>query len=307
VVALLAASVLLSSGDGSNLVEAYPDEIIDLIARSGIDVEGTRSSWAGQISHDGITVNYSIEAQGGRAIAIDLTSRYSFPIRVSARGLQDWAIRTRTGVVAQSYLDGSVYLGERIPIAEPVSDDEVPRTVENGLIAFGLFGKSFVRPLGGQQVFDQPTISPPKPADRMIVDYLSSQDLSYLTKIWGWSYEGPFGAPVSPNWVVPVKIDGRLWTISGPGGSGPSPSSMNGFSISGQFQARSTSSQKRFSKWTRRYKWDQVVFAPNSADVQVSTRVELKEGMSLAAIRKHITDFVHRAEKLPAADNSVFG
>ena len=291
----------------SQRMEAYPDEVLELLSHSGIDVEGTRSAWAGRLSFNGLTVAYSVESRAGRAVAIDLTSRYSFPTRVSARGLQDWAIGTRTGIVAQSYLDGSVYLAQRIPIANPVAEDALPVAVKNGIGAFGLFQTSFMRSLGGQQVFEQPTIFPPRPSDKMVVDYLTSQDFSYLSKLWGWNYNGPFVTSLSSTWTVPVNIRGKLWKISGPGPNQAGPSAMTGFSVTGQFQARSAAVQNRLKTWTRRYKSDQVVFSPESADVQVSTSISLKEGLPLATIRKRILDFVRRAEKLPATENSVFG
>ena len=266
----------------------------------------TRAAWVGKLSLHGLTVDYSIESRNGKAVAFDLTSRYSFPVRVSSRALQDWTIGTRTGVVAQSYLDGSVYLAE-LPIQEPVTEGNLFDAVQNGMAAFSLFQSSYVKRLGGQQVFDQPTILPPKPADRLVVDYLSAPDFNYLARLWGWSYDGPFGAAIGPMWTVPIKVHRRLWKITGPGTSEPGTNSVAAFTLTGQFQARTRWEQDRFRKWSHRFKTDHVTIYPSSADVEVSTTIDLTGGMSLNVVRRKILEFVRRAEKLPAADTGVFG
>jgi hypothetical protein len=306
-VALWTACLVMPALQVPAHIEAYPDEILDVISQAGIDVEGTRAAWLGRLTSNGLTVNYKLESRSGRAVALDLTSRYSFPVRVSSRALQDWAIGTHTGIFAQSNLDGSVYLAERLPIVEPVTKQDLFVTVQNGLTAFRLFDTYYVKPLRGEQVMDQPTIFPPKPSDGMVVDYLSSQDFLYLAKLWGWAYDGPFGAAISPTWTVPVSVHRRLWRISGPVTAPTENTSYATFTVAGQFQARSNRAQDQFRRWAKRFKRDKVVFSPDSADVELSTTIDLKGGLSLATIRKRILDFVRRTEKLPPEDNSVFG
>lgn len=274
---------------------------------AGIDVEGTRAAWAGRLSYNGRTVAYRLETRAGRATAVDMTSRYSFPARISARGLQDWTIGTGSGVLAQSYLDGSVYLAERVPIDDPADRDSLVRSVQDGFSPFGQFERAFVGPMHGQQVFDQPTIFPPKPADSMVVDYLSAQDVAYLAKLWGWTYSGTYEAPSSAAWTVPVNIRKRTWIISGLPPARTGVPILSDINVSFRFQAAGKRLQDRVRNWPKRFKTDRVELFPDSAEGQVSTTIELKGGRSLASIRKSILEFVRRAEKLPTTEDSVYG
>jgi hypothetical protein len=263
--------------------------------------------YGGILSTDGLTVSFSVESDHGTANSILLISRYSFPRRLSGRGLQDWASGYHANLRAQAYLDGTVYLSERMDLPAIRTPEILGVAVRNALTPFKLFETYYLKPLGGQQVIDRATIAPRRPSDKMVVDYLAPADFHYLSKLWGWNYKGPSGGQFPSTWFVPVSIDGRMWRITGLTNPEPGMTPITGFAISGQFQAMSPKAQAMARVWQSRFRSDQVQLSQDSANVTVQTKINLGEGMTLAEVRKRILDFVHRAEKLPEADTGVFG
>ncbi len=283
--------------------------IPDVIRGFGFEVNSTVES-GGLMKKDGVTVAFNAESTHEEITGIELHMEYRFPTRLSERGLQDWAASVHPRLLAQTSLNGSVYTDMVLPIQRGESRDEFKAQLSRSFDVFSMFEANFLHPLHGQEVLDGASINPPKPSNKLLVDYLSYTDFRYLAKIWGWNYDGTYAAVVPmATWEMPVWIDRREWRITGyvPPRDQTKPPTT-GFGISARLTFGSPEVIPGVvARWRKHHPNDVLQYSSNSNDLLIRRDVEFGNGLTISQVKSRLLDFVHRVEKLGSVGTSVYG